>query len=484
MPGAVTALGDRAVAAWARAWHSARPWVAFALSAAALFALQPASPVRYADFWLPNLTLALTILVWVLVQRAPIGTTAAPSPELGSRENVVTASLIAAGVVLASALRNTSLCCVTPGRPPDTPVVLTAVAGIGFAALLTRRIASSGAHGRLAWGAVFALLAGLAMLKAGPLSVALAAAARSIGGQDPSLASATDLGWLGFSYVAFRLIHVLRDLHAGKRAAMNLREFVTYVAFAPALLAGPIDRAERFLKDLRIPQAMDSEALGFVLWRAAVGAFKKFVLADALALIALSDASAAAARPGPWAWLLVYAYAFRIYLDFSGYTDLAVAAGRAFGIKLPENFNRPYLQPNLTQFWNSWHMSLSQWFRAYWFNPLTRWLRGARWGLTGTLPMPIVVLAGQSTTMLLIGLWHGITPNFLAWGAWHAAGLFAHNRFAEWRRQRAAASERPNQWLTAASTVLTFHYVALGWVWFALGDIGASLRLFQRLAGV
>jgi alginate O-acetyltransferase complex protein AlgI len=179
-------------------------------------------------------------------------------------------------------------------------------------------------------------------------------------------------------------------------------------------------------------------------------------------------------------WLIVIAYALRIYFDFAGYTDLALGAARALGITLPENFANPYLRPNLTQFWNSWHMSLSQWFRSYWFNPLLRALRARTW------PMWAQVLLCQASTMLLIGLWHGVTVNFAVWGAWHALGLFVHNRFADWRRARAPAGDgeaQRNLLTDALSTVITFVFVLLGWVWFALPAPQLALRVLRVLFG-
>jgi D-alanyl-lipoteichoic acid acyltransferase DltB (MBOAT superfamily) len=212
----------------------------------------------------------------------------------------------------------------------------------------------------------------------------------------------------------------------------------------------------------------------------------------------LNTVNAAQVNASGWMWVIVYAYALRIFFDFSGYTDIAIGLGRLFGIKLPENFDRPYLKQNLTLFWNSWHMTLAQWFRAYYFNPVTRALRSPK--ETRFLPAQgffrqpaFIILFGQITTMLLIGLWHGITWNFVAWGAWHAAGLFIHNRWAEFQRKRHAndsdgaepASAPPwrNRLTNTLSIVVTFHFVALGWVWFALPGIDQSLVVFRRLLG-
>jgi D-alanyl-lipoteichoic acid acyltransferase DltB (MBOAT superfamily) len=304
---------------------------------------------------------------------------------------------------------------------------------------------------------------------------------RGLTGQDTTLAGMADLNWLGFSYVAFRLIHTLRDRQTGNLPSLSLREYITYVIFFPAYTAGPIDRAERFAKDLRQPFALSAAEVTGGLARIAGGVFKKFVLADTLAIFALSGTNAAQITSTRWAWVLLYAYAFRLYLDFGGYTDIAIGIGRLCGVKLPENFDRPYLKQNLTTFWNSWHITLAQWFRAYFFNPLTRALRSR------PLPPWLIILIGQAGTMVLIGLWHGVTWNFAAWGLWHAVGLFVHSRYAEFARPRLGWLEaRPGLKRAAAAlgTLLTFHYVVLGWVWFALPNLALSLRVLGRLFGL
>ena len=325
------------------------------------------------------------------------------------------------------------------------------------------------------------------VLKLPPLATAASVALRNLFDQGTARAAATDLRWLGFSYIAFRLIHTLRDRQNGRLMAVNFREYLTYALFYPAVTAGPIDRLERFTKDLRKPVCiLDAGELGAAGQRLALGLFKKFVIADGLALFALNATNAAQVSGAGWAWVLVYAYALQIYFDFSGYTDLAIGLGRLVGISLPENFNAPYLKPNLTQFWNNWHMTLTLWFRAYWFNPLTRALRTLKLSGGRSLSAAQVLFVTQLSTMLLIGLWHGITWNFVLWGAWHGFGLLAQNRFTDWMKPRyAALAARPRlkSGVTALTTLATFHYVALGWVFFALPDPALSLRVFARLFG-
>ncbi len=321
----------------------------------------------------------------------------------------------------------------------------------------------------------------LVILKNPTLAEWAALKLRFLAGQPTTNASLADLQWLGFSYIAFRLIHTIRDRQSGRLPPVDLAEYVTYVIFFPALVAGPIDRLEQFIQDLRQPLAPAALVVRDGGWRVAVGLFKKFVLADGLALVALNATSASQVRGAGWAWALLYAFAMRIYFDFSGYTDIAIGLGRMLGVRLPENFLSPYLQPNLTQFWNRWHMSLTQWFRAYVFNPLTRRLRsGAR-----PLPIAATVFVSQLVTMLLIGMWHGLTWNFALWGAWHGLGLFVHNRWNEFARGRARApSSTLDGPMKALNVFLTFNFVAVGWAFFALPAPANSFAFILKLMGV
>lgn len=474
----------------------ARPWLMLSASVAALYWLQSSTPIRHLDFWLPTTTLALTGLVWAATLR-PRPATGAQRPDHTTatpdlRATLLTALVMAGIVALIAATRYLdALCCLTPSRPPEIGAVGVALLTGAVLCVVVARVGTQPATDR-AWldaALVTLLLALFVALKTEPLTAGVSALLRSFTGQSVSQASALDVRWLGFSYIAFRLIHVLRDHASGRLPALTLREFVTYVVFFPALTAGPIDRAERFVKDLRgwdagaAAAAARAEDVAEGLRRILIGVFRKFAIADTLALIALNPVNAGQIQSAGWAWVLLYAYAFRLYFDFSGYTDIAIGMGRLFGARLPENFDRPYLRPNLTMFWNSWHMTLANWFRAYWFNPLTRWLRTAG---GGSLNPSAIIFIGQTSTMALIGVWHGVTWNFALWGAWHALGLFVHNRWTALARSRgwgAPASAWRAQALNVFNIALTFHFVALGWVWFVLPDVGQALALFARLFG-
>jgi D-alanyl-lipoteichoic acid acyltransferase DltB (MBOAT superfamily) len=444
----------------------------FTSSVLLVYWLQPASPVRYLDFWFPTLTLALIALSWLVT---------APSGALQLRLNKAALAGLLGLVLLTAATRFLSPDgLLTASAPPPFEQVLLAVL---LAALLGFGLFKAGSKGWLLPSAVTVILLLFAILKIPALAALTASALRALMGQSTTLAAASDLRWLGFSYIAFRLLHTLRDRQNGRLPQVDLAEYLIYVVFFPALSAGPIDRIERFIKDLRRPLDLKADDFAAAGERLAIGMFKKFVLADSLALMALTPSNALQIRTPGWMWITLYAYAFQIYFDFSGYTDIAIGLGRLMGIRLPENFNQPYLKANLTLFWNNWHMSLTQWFRAYFFNPLTRSLRSAK----KPLPQPVILVMVQTATFLLIGLWHGVTWNFVIWGLWQGAGLFVQNRWSGWVAPYLAhLNNRPRlkTLYNAASVVLTFHYIALGWVWFALPEPAAALAVLSRLFGL
>lgn len=450
-----------------------RAWVLYGASILAVFWLQPATPIRNLDFWLPLATLAISVLGWTLTQ---------PAAERGGRENWLAGAVLSGIVILVSLTRLLPWeGLLTPTNPPVVWLVLAALAVLAGLAILTARF--SRPVNAWLWPALVVLLAALLALKIPAAAEAFSRLLRLVNGQSLERASALDIRWLGFSYVAFRLAATLRDRQNGRLPAMSLREYVTYVIFFPAFTAGPIDRPERFLKDLRADAPFNAEEALAGGERLAGGIFAKFVLADALAFIALNPANAEQIHSAGWLWMAVLAYALRIYFDFSGYTSIAIGLARWLGVKLPENFNHPYRKPNLTQFWNNWHITLTQWFRAYYFNPLTRALRGKH----KNWPPALIIFITQVTTMLLIGLWHGGTWNFIVWGLWHGLGQFVQNRYSEKTRAWVTALDaKPGakRAYTAASTLLTFLFVSLGWIWFVLDTPQQALRVFAGLLGL
>jgi alginate O-acetyltransferase complex protein AlgI len=465
-----------------------RGWALFVGSVLAIYWLQPLIPLRPLDFALPTATLAIAIAGWLLT-RAPGAPESVLFEEGQLRENILTLiSLGALIMVIALAGETSGL---LPSAPPAIDEVLVALGGligifIVVSPLLTPNPEQPTTQNRAIWAFILLIVGLFAVLKAEALSIGVAGWLRAEAGRPIALAGVIDLGWLGFSYVAFRLIHTLRDRQTGKLPALTLREYVTYLIFFPAYVAGPIDRAERFVKDYRaLPTLSRTQASRHVegVSRIAVGVFKKFVVADSLALFALGPALASDLQGALAFWSALYAFAFRLYFDFSGYSDIAIGVARLYGVNLPENFNAPYLRSNLTAFWQSWHMTLSTWARLYVFTPLSRVLLSRQ-----PKPSPtVVVLLTQIATMVTIGLWHGITLNFVIWGVWHGIGLWVHKLYSDRTRMfYQGLKQKPGlaRGVYWGGVLLTFHYVMLGWVWFALPDTAASLRVLRGLVGL
>ena len=446
-----------------------RTYSLLALSALAVYWFQPVVPLRSFDFWIPTLSLALVLLTWFLTSQPGAWK---------SKQNLIGLFIIIGVVTAVDLTRYLPEPIITTTTPPRLILVIAFLLMMGMivtvSSLLSRRIA---------WMLsllIILLISILVILKSPALSLQASIFFRTLMDRPTETASALDLRWLGFSYIAFLNIHVQSDKQTGRLPELSLPEFATYVVFFPSLAAGPIDRAERFAKDLRNDFALTQHETLSAGQRIVVGLFKKFVIADALALVALNDALAAQVSSAGWMWLHLYAYALQIYFDFSGYTDIAIGIARLVGVKLPENFISPYTKPNLTQFWNSWHITLTQWIRSYFFNPFNRWIRGYK-----SIPAWTMILLGQLSTMLLIGLWHGITWNFILWGAWHGLGLFLQNRWSEFARTRIIVSNpRLQTALQLGGVFFTFHFVALGWVFFALSQPGLSVQVFSKLFGI
>ncbi|MGZ6346062.1 MAG: MBOAT family O-acyltransferase [Anaerolineales bacterium] len=437
----------------------------------AIYALQPVLPVRGLDFWFPSTTLALASFSWIITS----------SPENRTWRTNFPAWMILFSMVLTLGLTRYlgfSLY-LTASNPPQIILIFSWLAAIGLIALaLTRFVKINNIVLISAMGLIISIFL---VLKVPQLASLVSGILRNLNHQSISLALSQDIRWLGFSYIAFRLLHTIRDRSTGRLPAVSLSEYMVYVIFFPSLTAGPIDRIERFVVDLRRPVALSADDIGESGKRILVGLFKKFAVADGLALVALNATNALQVRSTGWAWVLLYAFSLQIYFDFSGYTDIAIGLGQLLGVRLPENFNSPYLKPNLTQFWNNWHMTLTQWFRAYFFNPVTRALRSRK----KPLPIPVIIFLTQLGTMVLIGLWHGVTVNFVAWGMWHGLGLFVHNRWSDLTRARFSAfSPKWQGALKIGGVLLTFNFVTLGWVFFALPDLSSSTTYLRILFGL
>ncbi len=218
---------------------------------------------------------------------------------------------------------------------------------------------------------------------------------------------------LGVSFFVFEFVHYLLEVRRGSDPIRSPIRFVLFSIFFPSLVAGPIKRYDQFLASLdEGSRRFSLENLSAGFRRIGLGYLKKVVIADNLTFFIDQQQSQFASLGLAGRWLFVVLIALRILMDFSGYSDIAIGFARLVGVRLPENFNWPYLANNLQDFWQRWHISLSSWIRDYIYIPLG----GSRHGTARRLLNGLIAFA-------LCGLWHGAAWNFVLWGVYHGVGL-------------------------------------------------------------
>jgi alginate O-acetyltransferase complex protein AlgI len=272
---------------------------------------------------------------------------------------------------------------------------------------------------------------------------------------------------LGISFHTFQSISYVVDVYRRQqRAIRNPIDYALFICFFPQLVAGPIVRAREFFTDLfhwRPPEGLD---VGNGLFLLTLGLCKKMAFADRFALVANDYFNNLPAHSGRLtAWCGVFAFGLQIFFDFSGYTDMAIGMAKLLGFHFPENFRRPYLASSITDFWRRWHISLSRWLRDYLYIPLG----GNRLGPGKTYRNLLV-------TMLLGGLWHGASWNFLIWGGYHGLLLAIERAF---RRGRKPSPPRPILYPFQAAA--TFLLVLFGWVFFRAATFAQSKQVLAAM---
>ena len=265
---------------------------------------------------------------------------------------------------------------------------------------------------------------------------------------------------IGFSYIALRMVELLRAVFEGRHPPPDLASTVNYLLPFHMLAAGPIQAYDEFVCQPAIPKPLSHRDVLGAAERIAMGLFKKFVLAYAIQKTLLTNFEA----DGLYFFLEVQVFFLWLYLDFSAYSDLAVGIGRLLGVATPENFDRPYLARNAIDFWNRWHISLAQFIRRNIFIPIQ--LHMAR--KTGGRHALLVASFSFTIAFILCGLWHGLTINFLLWGAIHALALVIANLWRAYLKKRLGTqgvkrylADRRIKFL---AQVVTYEYVAFSLV--------------------
>lgn len=275
---------------------------------------------------------------------------------------------------------------------------------------------------------------------------------------------------IGISFYTFETLSYVIDVYRGTaQPAQSILDYAVFITFFPRLVSGPIMRASQFLPQLErgIVLNLDNIVTGAQLFLR--GLLKKVVVADNLAVMVDQIYAAPSVFSSPTVWLAIGAYSIQIFCDFSGYTDMAMGLGKMLGFSLPQNFNLPYTAQSITEFWNRWHISLSTWLRDYLYIPLG----GNR---KGTIRTYINLMI----TMLLGGLWHGASWNFVLWGGLQGAYL-ALERIVLGQKPKSALWTSPAAWVRAS---LTFLIVTVSFVPFRSPSWATTLTIFKKLAFV
>ena len=259
---------------------------------------------------------------------------------------------------------------------------------------------------------------------------------------------------VGISFYTFQSLSYTIDVSRGRLPVQkSFLKLALYIAFFPQLVAGPIVKAGDFIPQLDEDRSISLRNLEKGVQIFFAGMFKKVVIADNISVFVDEVFDTPRAFSGLTVLLAVVAYAIQIYCDFSGYSDMAIGSARCIGFDINRNFNLPYLSRNVSEFWKRWHISLSTWLMEYLYIPLG----GNRRGRVRTYINLII-------TMLLGGLWHGANWTFVVWGLFHGIGLCVHKLYMKARHRDKNYAGKP--FANAVSTLFTFIYVCIGWVFF------------------
>jgi D-alanyl-lipoteichoic acid acyltransferase DltB (MBOAT superfamily) len=293
-----------------------------------------------------------------------------------------------------------------------------------------------------------------------------------------ALPSQSGLALLGVSYLVLKAAAALVETRRGAFADATFGEVLAWIVFLPTYPSGPMEDLDHFRRQTPVFSWI---GMSHGLERILTGLVKALVGAHYIGEWAAPVFSSPETYDRPVLLLALYAYSLRFYLDFSGYSDIAVGLGALFGYEIEENFDNPFARRNLVQLWQRWHMTLTRWLRLYIFIPIARSL--TRRGRGGDR---LAAVAGQAGAMMVCGLWHGLEWNFAVWGLLQALGLIWVGLFARdigrrlprglvswWRESRTAY---------AASTALTFTAFSVSLI-FVVADTRSAIDYLRLLAG-
>ncbi|RIN25028.1 D-alanyl-lipoteichoic acid biosynthesis protein DltB [Staphylococcus succinus] len=270
------------------------------------------------------------------------------------------------------------------------------------------------------------------------------------------------IGFLGISYITFKSVQLLMEIRDGSIKEVNFWKIIQFISFFPTISSGPIDRYKRFAKDeQKIPSGVQYhqmllKAVHFIM----IGFLYKYIIAYLIQVYAINplmlDFNGFTTK-----WLYMYAYSLYLFFDFAGYSLFAIAFSYIYGIQTPPNFKQPFKAKNIKDFWNRWHMTLSFWFRDCIYMRTLFFLSKKKL-LKSQFAMSNIAF---SLNFIIMGIWHGIEIYYIAYGLYHALLFIGYGYYERWRKTHPPRWK--NQITTIISIIITFHFVAFGFLIFS-----------------
>lgn len=276
--------------------------------------------------------------------------------------------------------------------------------------------------------------------------------------------------FLGISYLTFKGTQIIIEIFDGIVKNQEPLDYLYFMIFFPSITSGPIDRSRRFEEDLNnvLPRSEYLELVGTGIFKMVLGAFYKIVLAALFYRVMSTFGKEANIVSG---LIYMYTYGFYLFFDFAGYSLMAIGSSYIFGIKTPDNFDKPFLSKDIKEFWDRWHITLSHWFRDFIFSRLMMtFMRNKTFNnkLTGAS-------VGFIINMTVMGIWHGLTVYYILYGVYHGLLLAGTEIFQ--KKFKFYKKHKKERWFIGLSWFLTFNFVMFGFFIFS----GRFTELFDKL---
>ncbi len=271
---------------------------------------------------------------------------------------------------------------------------------------------------------------------------------------------------VGISFYMLMAVSFLADCSRGCFDVLpSLTEVMIFISFFPTILSGPIQKAREFIPQINSRKHISSDRLTKGIWLIAIGLFMKLCMADRLCIAVDKVYATPLVYSGATLFMTSIAYSLQLLFDFAGYSKMAVGVATILGFDLAPNFDLPYMSTNPSAFWSRWHISLSSWLREYVYIPLG----GNRKGSMRTYINILLV-------MIISGLWHGSTVNFLIWGLGHGTGQMIHRKVCG-KRKDAQSSKG----IRILSMISNFLFVNFLWIPFRVPTVSDTVTVLKRI---